>query len=109
MSRRRPRKRDREITLARAQARESMGSTVTIEYPGTWADWEPDRRTHRAFPDAPRAEVPTPMRVADVPCAHCRCRASAHGQGGPRPKVGALCMRHGGACVGGYLPTEVAP
>ncbi len=107
MSRRRSRKRDRQITLNRARLREGMGATVTIEWADEWADFEPDRRAHQPLPSAPYVVVTPPAQVADVPCARCRCRASAHGQGGPRAKIGAVCMRHGRACSGGYLPTEV--
>jgi hypothetical protein len=106
--RRRPRKRDGEVTLPRAWAREHMGATVTIEWVDEWANWEPDRREHRPLPVAPRVAGVELARVVDVPCARCRCRASAHGQGGPRAKLGAVCMRHGGLCAGGYLPTEVS-
>lgn len=104
---RRHRKRSGEITLSRARAREEMGATVTIEWVDEWANFDPDRRPHRPLPQAPRAVAPELVRVTDVPCARCKCRASAHGQGGPRARVGALCMRHGGSCQGGYLPVEV--
>ena len=95
-------------SLGAARAAEDMGATVTIEWRDEWANWDPDRREHRPLPSTPRVAGVPLIRVADVPCARCRCRASAHGQGGPRPKIGALCMRHGGACSGGYLPTEAA-
>jgi hypothetical protein len=106
--RRRSRKRSEQLTLGRARAREGMGATVTIEWPDEWADFEPDRREHRPLPVAPRVAGVELARVVDVPCARCRCRASAHGQGGPRAKVGATCMRHGGSCAGGYLAAEVS-
>jgi hypothetical protein len=82
---------------------EYVGRTATAPIPWPdeqWAAW-PQAEEHRPLPTTATRVHAAPLRVSDVPCATCRCRGSAHGMGGPRPKLGAVCLRHGQAC---YTP-----